>query len=124
MKHHLLDKITHCKDSIKDFQDLIEKFWEQFKTENPNLSFDDLFDAWYEYAPKTYYSWFENIEPENELDIWDYLEPYDKGRIYTIKHFLDYLDDLETDKTITLEAKNEYKKILMEKNVGSIIYDW
>jgi len=129
-----MDKIQELKNirashlaDIKDFQEGVEKFSLEIIEEMKNqyYSSEDIFNEWLEHMPKEEGQWLEHIKVDGK-DIWGYIdwgEPL-RGRTYTINEVVDYLFDRVTEKDLTEEEAWKFCHILMEKNIGSLIYDW
>ena len=98
------------------------------KDEKP---FEEIFELWLsDDVPKKDVGWLIHITVDGAGDIWEYIDYGEPNRrmTYTIQ---DIVRDLEhcscypTDHPqLSKEQFLEFKKKLMEENVGSTIFDW
>ena len=99
------------------------------KMRKDKTSFEKIFNEWMDNATKRDYPWLENIVV-NGKDIWDLYGDYtDRYKTYTIGELVEKVWDSNyssswSDAEITEEEAWEYCRLLMEKNVGSIVFDW
>lgn len=111
------EKNTAINEINKELQPLVKKKIEELRGEN----FDKAFDLWLKYAIKKTYGWIIHVTVKGK-DIWDFIDlgqPI-REKFYTINEILMNLGEHDLSKDILLE----YKKILMDKNIGSVPFDW
>ena len=119
-------RANHIED-IKDLQEGVKKISSKILDimKAGDYTFQEIFDEWLENTPKEEARWLEHIEV-NDKDMWDFIdygEP-SRGRRYTINEIVDYLFDKVEPNNLKEEEAWEFCQKLMEKNIGSIPYDW
>jgi hypothetical protein len=95
--------------------------------------FDELFRLWLsDDIPKRHEGWIIHMKAQGTKDIWHYInygEPI-RTKIYTVEEIARDLDSCNEDyregssMCLSKEQILDFKKQLMERNIGSIDYDW
>lgn len=77
---------------------------------------------------REHYDTLLRIEPEGERDFWEFVDPSDKGKTFHIDRIVEMLYDRlvpgAVEDSDDWGAVEPYLQILMDNNVGSIVYDW
>jgi hypothetical protein len=68
------------------------------------------------------------IQPEGLPDFWEFVDPSDKGKTFDLDSITDQLYDRSVHNTadghLDWKLVEPYLQILMDNNIGSIVYDW
>lgn len=128
-----MSKLEEKKQELKAKREEFEKVWKEIgelalkeleQAKKDGKSFDEIFELWLrEETPKKDYGLIHISVKGDGRDIWDYIgygEPI-RSKRYEIYDIVQYLEDAEE---LTKDQLKEFKRQLMEQNVGSTVFDW
>jgi hypothetical protein len=99
-------------------------------------SFDEIFELWLnEDVPKKNEGWLIHMKVEGSRDIWSYIDHGEpaRRRTYSVQEIVEDLEECHDEYKpdgdcsymyLTGEQVLEFKKQLMERNIGSTPFDW
>src|SRR4051812_22057689 len=93
-----------------------------------DISVYDKYRIWLEATPeasRTHYGFLQAIQPRGLPDFWD--GEFDRHRTYDLECIVDMLFARlvhHTREPPDYSPIEPYLQVIMDKNVGSIVYDW
>jgi hypothetical protein len=93
--------------------------------------FEEIFALWLsDDIPKKDEGWLIHMHSGQSGDIWNYIQygEASRGRRYSVHEIIKYLEEcaegIWANRILTKEQVLDFKKQLMEQNIGSTIFDW